>query len=117
MMVGMLNQKLNYVIIREAKLDPNALCKKIRKADIIRLANKVKHFTVRINDTNTFDFAQVTTGGVSTAEIDSHTMESKLKKGLYLTGELIDVDGTCGGYNLQWAWSTGYIAGSHAGSN
>ena len=42
-------------------------------------------------------------------------MESKLKKGLYMAGELVDVDGTCGGYNLQWAWSSGYVAGLHAG--
>lgn len=115
MMVGILNHKLNFIIIKEAKLNPECQCKMIKKSDIISLAKSIKEFTVRINGTNTFDFAQVTTGGLSTLEIDSNTMESKLKKNLHLTGELIDVDGTCGGYNLQWAWSTGYIAGSYAG--
>ena len=111
MLVGMLNQKLNYIIIKEAKLNHESPCHILSKSDIIKLAKVIKSLKVRINGTNTFDFAQVTSGGVKTSEIDSNTLESKLKKGLYLTGELIDVDGTCGGYNLQWAWSTGYIAG------
>ena len=111
MLVGMLNQKLNYIIIKEAKLNHESPCHILSKSDIIKLAKVIKSLKVRINETNTFDFAQVTSGGVKTSEIDSNTLESKLKKGLYLTGELIDVDGTCGGYNLQWAWSTGYIAG------
>lgn len=68
-----------------------------------------------INDTNSFDNAQVCTGGVPTSEIDRNTMESKYSKGLYLVGELVDVDGTCGGYNLQWAWSSGYLAGMACG--
>ncbi|WP_342985749.1 NAD(P)/FAD-dependent oxidoreductase, partial [[Clostridium] symbiosum] len=54
-------------------------------------------------------------GGADVREIAPESMESKLKKGLYLIGELLDVDGICGGYNLQWAWSTGAIAGTHAG--
>ena len=58
--------------------------------------------------------AQVTAGGVSTKEINDKTLESKLVKGLYIVGELLDVDGDCGGFNLQWAWSTGYIAGLNA---
>lgn len=114
MMVGMFNHKLNDVIIREAKLNPDTPCHRCQKSDITKLAEWIKQFSVQINGTNTFEFAQVTAGGVATSEIDPDTMESKKKKGLYLTGELLDVDGTCGGYNLQWAWSTGYIAGSHA---
>ncbi len=116
MMVGMLNHKLNYIIIKEARLNPEIPCHILTKSDIIKLARLIKGLKVRINNTNTFDFAQVTSGGVSTLEIDPITMVSKLKEGLYLTGELIDVDGACGGYNLQWAWSTGYIAGNHASS-
>lgn len=52
---------------------------------------------------------------VDTKEIDSRTLESKLVPGVYFAGEVIDIDGTCGGYNLQWAWSSGYVAGRHAG--
>lgn len=58
-----------------------------------------------------FDFAQVTAGGVSVAEVSPYTMESELIPGLYFAGEILDVDGTCGGYNLQWAWTSGYLAG------
>ena len=54
------------------------------------------------------------TGGVPLTEIKGTTMESLKSSGLYLTGELLDVDGACGGYNLQWAWSSGYLAGVHA---
>lgn len=114
MLIGIFNHKLNYIIIKESKLDPKLPCHKIKRKEISLLARQIKNFTIRINDTNSFDFAQATSGGVSTLEINPDTMESKKKKNLYLTGELIDVDGTCGGYNLQWAWSTGYIAGSHA---
>ena len=66
--------------------------------------------------TNPFENAQVCCGGVDVRDINPYTMESKKKKGLYLTGELLDVDGICGGYNLQWAWSTGAVAGIHAGT-
>lgn len=113
MMVGMLNNKLNYVILKESKLNPESPCNKVSKTDIINLAKMIKNFPIRINSPNTFDFAQVTAGGVSTSEINPLTMESKKKKNLYFAGEIVDVDGTCGGYNLQWAWSSGYIAGSN----
>ena len=73
-----------------------------------------KNFEVEILDTKGFEHAQVCAGGVKTTEIHPETMESLLENGLYLTGELLDVDGICGGYNLQWAWATGYIAGKNA---
>ena len=63
------------------------------------------------------DSAQVTAGGVVTKEFDSKTMESRIVPGLYACGEVLDVDGDCGGYNLQWAWSSGRLAGGHAGGN
>jgi len=114
MMVGLFNHKLNYILIKEAKLDPGLPCKRLSKSDIAKLAGQIKNFTVRIASANSFDFAQVTCGGVSTYEIDPSTMESKKKKNLYFAGEIVDVDGTCGGYNLQWAWSSGYVAGTSA---
>ena len=58
-----------------------------------------------------FENAQTTQGGVDLNEINEETMECKKIPGMYLAGEVLDVDGMCGGYNLQWAWSTGYIAG------
>jgi predicted flavoprotein YhiN len=68
---------------------------------------------VRLRD---FDSAQICVGGVKLSEIDPQTLECRSEdlKGIYLAGELIDVDGPCGGYNLQWAWSSGYVAGKHA---
>jgi len=60
--------------------------------------------------------AQVTAGGIKTCEVDENTLESKLCKGLYFTGEILDIDGDCGGYNLQWAWTSGYVAGMSAAS-
>ena len=63
------------------------------------------------------DQAQVTAGGVITSEFNSETMESKLVPGLYACGEVLDIDGDCGGYNLQWAWSSGVLAGRNAGKD
>ena len=63
------------------------------------------------------DSAQVTAGGILTREFDEKTMESRIVPGLYACGEVLDIDGDCGGYNLQWAWSSGRLAGLHAGGN
>lgn len=116
MMVGLFNHKLSYILIKQAKLDPLDAAKKLTDRGIQALADQIKAFTMRITDTNSFENAQVSAGGVSTKEISEKTMESKLVKNLYIVGELLDVDGTCGGYNLQWAWSSGYLAGNAAGS-
>lgn len=116
MMVGLFNNKLSYVMLLKSNIDPTMICDKLKCKDLEKLTDNIKKFTMTIIDTNSFDNAQVTAGGVSTTEINENTMESKTTKGLYLSGELIDVDGTCGGYNLQWAWSSGYIAGTSAGA-
>ena len=70
----------------------------------------IKRFKVHPTETVSFEEAQTTLGGVSTEEIDPKTMESKLVEGLYFTGEIIDVSGICGGYNLQWAWASAHAA-------
>ncbi len=116
MMVGLLNHKLNYILITEAELDPYKSVKNITNRDIDKLVRQMKRFKMQISNTNSFENAQVCSGGVRTDEIDDSTMESKKVKNLFLTGELVDVDGTCGGYNLQWAWSSGYVAGTAAGN-
>lgn len=115
MLIGLFNHKLSYIIILESKLDPYKDTKTLSDQDLIKLIKNMKEFQMNISDTNSFENAQVCSGGVSTKEINELTMESKRSKGLYLTGEILDVDGTCGGYNLQWAWSSGYIAGTAAG--
>ena len=80
------------------------------------LAYVLKNFSLKALRLRNFDSAQVCVGGVRTTELDPHTLECRDQnlKGIYLTGELIDVEGPCGGYNLQWAWSSGYTAGLHA---
>ncbi len=85
-----------------------------KNIDINTLVQKIKYFSVPIKDSMDFSHAQICTGGVKCDEIDASTMESKLVPGIYFCGELIDVDGACGGYNLQWAWSSGYVAGRSA---
>jgi predicted Rossmann fold flavoprotein len=115
MMVGLFNHKLSYILIKEAKLDPVSLAKAITPQQLLNLSKQIKEFRMMITDTNSFENAQVCAGGIATREVDETTMESKLVRNLYLAGELLDVDGTCGGYNLQWAWSSGYLAGASAG--
>lgn len=108
---GLLNNKLMYTLLRELKLPVDLPCKKITTNNIKDMVQLLKGFNIPIAGTNSFDQAQVCAGGIATTEINYKTMESKRVKGLYLCGELVDVDGTCGGYNLQWAWSSGVVAG------
>ena len=81
------------------------------KSSIFKL---LKCWEFKVIDTNSFNNSQVTAGGVNTLEINPKTLESKLIKNLYFAGELMDVDGDCGGFNLQWAWSSGYIEAKSA---
>jgi predicted Rossmann fold flavoprotein len=115
MMVGLFNHKLSYIMIKEAGLDVSRNVRKLTSDELKPLITNMKELKLPITATNSFENAQVTAGGVATAEINENSLESKLRKNLYLVGELLDVDGTCGGYNLQWAWSTGYLAGTAAG--
>lgn len=85
------------------------LCTEIRYT--MELAQKIKNYPIIIRETGPFSQAQVCSGGVSTEEIRPETMESTLVPGLYFAGEVVDVDGNCGGYNLQWAWSSAAVAG------
>lgn len=69
---------------------------------------------MKIIGSKSWPSAQVTAGGVATYEIDQYTLESKFVKGLYFAGEIVDIDGDCGGFNLQWAWSSRYVEGESA---
>ena len=112
--IGMLHRKLAAMLLKEAYIPLHITANEIREDKWERLLELIKHFKVEIVDTNSFDQAQVCAGGVSTKEVNLDTLESMYAEDLYLTGELLDVDGMCGGYNLQWAWATGFIAGKHA---
>ena len=79
----------------------------------MQIAHMLKNFTLPVTGTLGFDYAQVTRGGIDMGGITDR-LESKLVKNLYFAGEVLDVDGDCGGYNLQWAWASGKAAGTQA---
>ena len=114
---GVLNKKLAAVLLKQAGIPMNLTCDRLKDAQLDTLTMQLKKFEVPVTSTNSFEQAQVCCGGVDTRDIRPDTLESKLVKGLFLVGELTDVDGICGGYNLQWAWSTGAVAGRTAGRN
>lgn len=114
-MVGFLNRKLTAMLLKEAKLGSTLYSHKLTKAQLEQLVIQLKACETVVTATNGFENAQVTAGGVATSEVCEKTMESKCIEGVYLVGELLDVDGICGGYNLQWAWTSGYLAGKAAG--
>lgn len=116
-LTGLFPQKLNRVFLKESRISLTKPAPNCTEAELNMLAKKVQNFTVDIIGTKGFDAAQVTAGGVDTDEICPQTMESKLVKGLYFAGEVVDIDGMCGGYNLQWAWSSGWVAGNSAGKS
>lgn len=104
----------NTEILEQARIRMHTLVQELSETQFKSLVQAVKQNVVLIDTTNGFDNAQVCAGGISTIELNARTMESRYIKGLYLTGELLDADGICGGYNLQWAWATGYLAGKAA---
>lgn len=115
-LAGLCNHKINYVMLQLCGMEPTKKASTFGKKEAVALADKLKHFTVKITDTNGYEQAQACAGGVPLSELTEH-MESKLVPGLFVTGELADIDGTCGGYNLQWAWSSGAAAGKKIGGN
>jgi len=83
-------------------------------AELIRIAEELSHWQLKPSGTEGYRTAEVTLGGVDTRELSSKTMESKIRPGLYFIGEVVDVTGHLGGFNFQWAWSSGYAAGQFA---
>jgi predicted Rossmann fold flavoprotein len=114
--IGLINKKLVPVLIKKANLSPSIKCSDINEKQIESLVQQIKAFMVKVIGFNSFEQAQVCSGGVDTKELNADTLESKKVPGIYFVGEVCDVDGICGGYNLQWAWSSGYVAGLN-GSN
>lgn len=113
-LIGLLNHKLSEVLLECAKIPAQKNAGRCSKAELERLGKMITGFSYEITGMRKFEQSQVTAGGVATEEIRTDTMESKRYPGLYFAGEMIDVDGMCGGYNLQWAWSSGYVAGKSA---
>ena len=107
----LLPQKLINIIIKKSKINPNKKVNEITKDERKNLVRLVKNFEIEINRFRPIYEAIITSGGINIKEINPKTMESKIIKGLYFAGEIIDVDSYTGGFNLQIAYSTGYIAG------
>lgn len=110
---GFLNKKLNLMFLKSAGVKAETPLKQLKYSKIEEIISSMRSWKIEIEGTNPYENAQVCAGGVSLDEI-SLTMESKIVPGLYFAGELLDVDGRCGGYNLQWAWTSGYLAGKNA---
>lgn len=109
---GILNYKLINLILKLSKIKRNTTWNHLSIKEKYLLGTNLTKFMLDITGTKSFDQAQTCTGGVYLSEINPYSMESTKEKGLYLTGELLDVDGDCGGYNLSFAWITGYLAGT-----
>ena len=107
----LLPKKMIPVIIRKSNINFEKKVNEITKEERKQLINSIKNFTIEIEGFRSIDEAIITAGGVSIKEINPKTMESKIVKGLYFAGEIIDVDAYTGGFNLQIAYSTGYTAG------
>lgn len=110
-LIGVVNKKMIPILLREAGIDNlHKPCYELTWKEKKALINLMKSWEFKCVGTNGFQAAQVTTGGINTKEVDSETLQSKLVDNLYFCGELLDVDGDCGGFNLQWAWSSGFTA-------
>jgi hypothetical protein len=113
-LLGLLPDRLGTALLEEAGIDPAMPASTAADRELERLLAVLKHFDVPITGTRSFDQAQVSAGGVDTREVSEATMESRLVPGLFFAGEMLDVDGICGGFNLQWAWASGALAGTCA---
>ena len=110
LLTGSCHTRLGQMICKSAGFT-NQRATGLTRDDLRRIARQATHFALPITGTCGFDQAQVTAGGLDTSEFDPRTLQSRLVPGLYACGELLDIDGDCGGYNLQWAWSSGRLAG------
>ena len=110
-LLGMLPTKVVPLIIESAKLSPTTLVSKLTTKTVKKLSHQIQDWRFEVIDTHGFKHAEVSGGGVATCEINERTMESKLISGLYFAGEVLDIVGKRGGYNFNFAWASGIIAG------
>jgi len=114
-LVGLIHKKIIPSLLKEAGIRDHAmLVSALSPKEKNKLIQLLFDWRFLVIESHGFEDAQVTAGGIDIQELHRDTLESKLVKGLYFTGEIIDIDGLCGGYNLQWAWSSAYLAGKSA---
>ena len=115
LLTGILHNRLGRVLVQVAGISPNCPVQALGRENFAAVAALAKGVEIPLTEPMGMDSAQVTAGGILTEEFCPETMESRLVPGLYACGEVLDIDGDCGGYNLQWAWSSGHLAGLQAG--
>jgi len=115
LLTGILHNRLGRVLSQSAGISQSRMVSELGDYELEQAVRTVKSFEIGLTEPMGMDSAQVTAGGIFTKEFDDKTMESRMVPGLYACGEVLDIDGDCGGYNLQWAWSSGRLAGLHAG--
>ena len=108
-LIGLFHKKLCDLWIRLSEIPRQRKAGELTEDEIARLTSLIKEFRVRVRETNPYDKAQVCCGGVDTREVNPETLESVYVPGVYFAGEILDVDGMCGGYNLTFAWASGYF--------
>ena len=112
---GVVVRMLGIAILKRSKIEyKERLVKDLNDEELERIAQMLKNFEVQVSDLSPFNNAQTTCGGISLDEINPQTLESKLHQNLFFAGEIMDIDGECGGHNLQWAFSSGYVSGKSA---
>lgn len=114
-LIGLIPSGLIAVVLRLAGIEGSTPADDLSREQLLSIAATMKDLTLTVSKLRPFKEAQVTAGGVDTSEIDPRSLQSWHMKGLYFAGEILDVDGDSGGFNLQWAWSSGYVAGMSAG--
>ncbi|MBQ7067191.1 MAG: NAD(P)/FAD-dependent oxidoreductase [Lachnospiraceae bacterium] len=113
LLLGLINKKLCQMVLKECGISLNEKATDLAEKQLKKIASLLKNWQIVLNGYNSFDKGQICQGGVDTEELHEN-LESIIQKGLYFAGEIIDIDGKCGGYNLQWAWSSAYVAATDA---
>lgn len=113
LLTGMLPKMLGSVIVKKASIDLNSYVKSLTPNNLKKIAGLIKAFPLDVKGDYGFERAQVTVGGVSLTEIDNETLAIRKMKNAYICGEMMDIDGECGGYNMQWALASGYLVGKN----
>jgi predicted Rossmann fold flavoprotein len=114
LLTQLFSERFADALCRFCHVEPGTPAGQLRRSSRVALSQALTTMILPVRDQRGWNFAEVTAGGVPLGEVDFRTMESKLIPGLHLIGELLDCDGRIGGFNFQWAWSTGYLAGRAA---
>mgnify|MGYP003290376769 CR=1 FL=1 len=112
MLSGIMNKQLCIVLMKECEIQVNGRINELTDSQIEKLAEIIKCWKIKIKNSRSFDYAQVTAGGADCSQFNIQTMESILVENTFCCGEALNIDGDCGGYNLQWAWASGRLAGN-----